>query len=228
MDGSGKLLTGFVDALSPSIHADIVTYPPDQRLGYDALTELALRDLPRNTPFVLIGESFSGPIAIRMAATRPEGLVALVLCATFASSPQPWLRSLQPLLRMPLPIPPVALLMPAMMGRWTTPEWTKRERDALRAMPGRVARQRLSDVLGVDVTDELAKVPCPILYLQASDDRLVPTQSWRQIQRLRPDATHVVLQGPHFILQHQPKAAAQAVIRFVTSSIVDTDSGERG
>ena len=107
------------------------------------------------------------------------------------------------------------MLMPAMMGRWTIPEWTHRERRALRDMPSSVARHRLSEVLRVDVRTQLADIACPVLYLQASHDRLVPPGCWREIERIASHAQRVTLQGPHFILQHQPQAAAMEVRRFV-------------
>lgn len=217
MDGSGRLLREFVDALAPEVHADVVSYPRADALGYDGLVALVLERLPRGETFALIGESFSGPIAIRVAASRPAGLAALVLCATFASSPQPWFRPLRPLLAMPFPMPPTAWMMPAMMGRWTTPGWTRRERLALRELPARVARRRLSEVLRVDATADLAHIDCPILYLQASHDRLVPPRCWHEIQRIVPTSRRVRLEGPHFILQHQAGAAAAAIADFLAN-----------
>ena len=211
MDGSGALLGEFVSAMRPEFQVDVVAYPTDRILGYHSLQALAVEHLPRDTPFLLIGESFSGPIAIRIAATRPQGLIGLVLCASFAASPQPWLRPFRPLLRLPWPKPPTRLLMPAMMGRWTTQEWMHREQAALADMPAAVARERLSEVLKVDASADLARIGCPILYLQASHDRLVPPRCWREIQTLRPTAKRVRLQGPHFLLQHQPVLAAQAI-----------------
>ncbi|MGO3126597.1 MAG: alpha/beta fold hydrolase [Luteimonas sp.] len=218
MDGSGALLGEFVSAMTPRFQVDVVTYPTDRILGYDRLQALVIEHLPRDTPFLLIGESFSGPIAIRIAAARPRGLIGLVLCATFAASPQPWFRPLRSLLALPLPKPPTRLLMPAMMGRWTTREWTHREQVALAAMPAAVARERLSEVLNVDVTAELARIECPVLYLQASHDRLVPRRCWREIHTHIQRAKRVRLQGPHFILQHQPALAAQAIRQYFNGS----------
>ena len=211
MDGSGRLLRGFVEALAPEISADVAAYPPTRVLGYDSLLALVHARVPRDEPFLLIGESFSGPLAIRIAAASPQGLAGLVLCASFASSPQPWFGPLGPILRLPFPKPPVELLMPLMMGRWKTPEWTQLERQALDPVTSQVARRRLSEVLRVDARDALARVHCPVLYLQANHDRLVPRRCWRDVQRILPQARRVCLDGPHFILQHQPVEAALAI-----------------
>ena len=46
---------------------------------------------------VLLAESFSGPIAIRVAADPPPGLAGVILCGTFAKNPFPWLRPVRAL-----------------------------------------------------------------------------------------------------------------------------------
>ncbi|WP_394001173.1 alpha/beta fold hydrolase [Luteimonas sp. WGS1318] len=213
MDGSGQLHDEFVAAMAPRFRVEVVAYPPDRVLGYRQLQAFVADRLPGDAPFLLIGESFSGPIAIRIAASRPPGLVGLVLCATFAASPRPWLGHLRPLLGLPLPIPPARMLMPAMMGQWTTQEWTRREQVALATLPAAVARSRLAEVLKVDATADLGHIRVPALYLQASHDRLVPPRCWHQIHAHMPHAKRIRLRSPHFLLQHQSARAARAVQR---------------
>ena len=97
LDGTGKLFSEFVKSLGSSVDSRIVAYPKDLALGYDELETLVLAALPRDRRFILLGESFSGPIAIRIAARSPAGLVALILCGTFAKNPFPWLGWARPL-----------------------------------------------------------------------------------------------------------------------------------
>ena len=66
--------------------AQTVHYPPDRCLGYDAL-EPWLRDRLPAEPFVLLAESFSGPLALRLAADPPVGLQGVILVASFARAP---------------------------------------------------------------------------------------------------------------------------------------------
>jgi pimeloyl-[acyl-carrier protein] methyl ester esterase len=91
LDGTGKLFAEFVQHLRPNVDPMIISYPKDQPLGYDELEALVLAALPQDRPFVLLGESFSGPIAMRIGARSPAGLVAVILCGTFAKNPFPWL-----------------------------------------------------------------------------------------------------------------------------------------
>jgi hypothetical protein len=72
LDGTGKLFAEFVKLLDPGVCAMVVAYPPDQPLGYEELDALVrgILDKPRRDQrYVLLGESFSGPLAIRSAST---------------------------------------------------------------------------------------------------------------------------------------------------------------
>ncbi|MBL8941444.1 MAG: hypothetical protein JNM69_43260, partial [Archangium sp.] len=53
-------------------------YPATARTLDDHLAAVPLPD----EPFVLVAESFSGPLAISLAARRPAALRALILIAT--------------------------------------------------------------------------------------------------------------------------------------------------
>lgn len=89
MDGTGGLFSEFLEALGPGLHPIVVPYPPDQPLDYSQLESIVRSRLPSDQPFVLLAESFSGPIAISIAASAPRGLLGLVLCCSFARSPRP-------------------------------------------------------------------------------------------------------------------------------------------
>ena len=59
---------------SLSLTAVAVSYPPDRPLGYDGLlplVEFAAAAAPGD--FVVVRESFSGPLALMLAARRPPG-----------------------------------------------------------------------------------------------------------------------------------------------------------
>lgn len=68
LDGTGKLFAEFVRALNPTVECVVVAYPKDQPMGYEELEGLVVSALPKDRAFVLLGESFSGPLAIRIAA----------------------------------------------------------------------------------------------------------------------------------------------------------------
>ena len=108
MDGSGQLHDGFVTAMAPRFRVEVVAYPADPVQDDRQLQAFVADRLPGDAPFLLVGESFSRPIAIRIAASRPPGLRGLVLCASFAASPRPWLGHLRPCSGCPCPSHPHA------------------------------------------------------------------------------------------------------------------------
>ncbi len=213
LDGTGLLLDAFVASLAPVFDAEAVAYPAHGAGDYDALTHHAIARLPRDAPYILIAESFSGPIGIRIAAQRPEGLAGLVLCATFARTPDHMLP--RPLARMVSRLPlrwlPTAPLHAAMMGRWSTSEWRQRTEAALARIADATLRTRWNAVLQVDVTPLLAAIRVPVLYLQASRDRVVPRTSRQAIVEALPTSTMEIIEGPHFLLQVRAAGCAHAI-----------------
>ncbi len=119
LDGTGTLHTSFVAAARPAFQqVTVLTYPADIPLSYKALEDRVRESLPTDAPLLLLGESFSGPIAIRIAAHPPPNLVGVVLSTTFACSPLPGLSPIAPLLRFaPVRGVPHALLSWGLLGR---------------------------------------------------------------------------------------------------------------
>ncbi|MCA9686896.1 MAG: alpha/beta hydrolase, partial [Myxococcales bacterium] len=103
LDGTGRLFAPLLPALPSNWRPEVVAYPGGEVLGYDAL-EGQLRAAFAGEDTLVIAESFSGPLAIRLAADPPPGLRALVLVATFARPPAPRLATR--LFRVLPPVPP--------------------------------------------------------------------------------------------------------------------------
>jgi pimeloyl-ACP methyl ester carboxylesterase len=218
MDGTGDLLKEFAAALAPEFDALIVSYPKDVALDYHALIAFVRDLLPSDEHFVLIAESFSGPVAIGLAATNPKGLVGVTLCASFASTPRPRLKPFVRLFQtLPLQHLPARFAMPVLMGRWSSPDWSRRVQDTLRVVAPAVMRRRLDDVSTVNLTALVADIDCPLLYLKASDDRLVLADSWHAIHDASHNAACIEIEGPHFLLQAKPQECAAEIKRCFAS-----------
>ncbi len=166
MDGTGIELTDFVAALAPELEAIVVTYPNDRPMDYAGHEVVARASLPVDRPFVVLGESYSGPIAISIAASVPPGLIGLVLCCSFARNPRPalsWLRRLVPFV--PTRIP-AALPCWFLLGRFSTPRLENAIAHVLAQIAPAAFRARLTSIIDVDVTARLADVRVPVLYLR--------------------------------------------------------------
>ena len=68
MDGTGILFREFIRLLPNEIETRVVCYPEDECLTYEQLAERVVRAAPIGQPYVIIAESFSGPIAALLAA----------------------------------------------------------------------------------------------------------------------------------------------------------------
>jgi len=225
MDGSGDFFDALSRQLPSSWRTQVVPYPVDQPLSYSQLTRLVWAALPEDGPFVLVAESFSGPVAIQVAAAQPAGLVDVVLCATFASNPRPTLSPLRRLTRWaPVWAMPAGLLARWLLGTEANAAWTERIRHAMNKCSGAVLRARAREVLLVDVRDQLANIQVPVLYLQATGDRVVPAKALVDIQRVLPGIRVVRIDGPHFLLQSRPRACAEQIKAFVERPAVTTES----
>jgi pimeloyl-[acyl-carrier protein] methyl ester esterase len=117
MDGTGELFAPLVAALGDAAVPLVIAYPPDQVLGYAALTEWVRARLPCDRPYVLLGESFSGRVAIALAASRPPGLLGLILSCSFSRNPTPFLRPFKHLLgALPVSASALRVIAPLLVG----------------------------------------------------------------------------------------------------------------
>ncbi len=220
LDGTTRMLDGFVAAARGAGFGSVraVGYPPDRPLGYAELETFARAALPGQTPFVLLGESFSGPIAISIAAHPPPNLVGLVLSTTFARAPAPLLAPFAPLVRFaPTRALPMAALSAVLLGRWGTPELRKTLRAALDDVAPAVQRTRAAAAMGVDVSDRLARIAVPTLILKANHDRLLRAGAGRQLLEGIANAREIALDGPHLLLQTRTGHCVEAVTQFAES-----------
>jgi pimeloyl-[acyl-carrier protein] methyl ester esterase len=222
MDGTGKLLAEFVSCLGSEIEPIIVSYPKTEALGYAELEEFAKAYLPNDRPFILLGESFSGPVAISLAASKPSGLVGLVLCCTFARNPTPMLRFVKNFISL-LPFTPslAGVFSPVLFGSLSSTKLRKALEQVLRGLATTTLRRRLRAVLEVDVSAQLKDLSLPILYLQATMDKIIAPSVLTYMQTLSPEMKVEKLVGPHLLLQTKPTECAMAVKVFVSEMLTN-------
>lgn len=216
LDGSGTLFDDFVEALGPEHQITIVRYPPDESFGYPDLEAVAFAAIPDNGPIVILGESFSGPIAISLAAAFPSRIKGLILCCSFVRNPHPSMHFFSPFINhLPFfPMVPVPLTE-FLLGRFSTRQLRSSLTNAIENVSTRAIRARLLAVVEVDVSAKLGSLTMPILYLRASEDRLVPSSASDLVREIRPHTAVVTVDAPHFLLQSAPAAAAQVVGAFM-------------
>jgi pimeloyl-[acyl-carrier protein] methyl ester esterase len=217
LDGTGLLFAPVLPELKHAFELEPVGYPKDRVLDLDALAAYAASRVPAGVSYAIVAESFSGPVALRLAAAAPPGLFAVVLVGSFVSPPIGWvlragLRLIADIIARPRLSSPTAYLLTG-----GDQAMAAQVHVAAATVPPRVLASRLRMLTHVDARRDLALCPVPLLYLAGQSDRLVARSHAREIERLRADVTVRELPAPHLILQAQPKLAAQEIASWLQS-----------
>jgi pimeloyl-[acyl-carrier protein] methyl ester esterase len=211
MDGTGELLTALLDQLSLHHLVQLTAYPTDEQLGYDQLVTFVVERAPKGQ-FVILGESFSGPIAIEVAATDRR-VVGLILASSFARHPMPELFA--PLARIfDMKWVPTSIVVRALLGSTGTPGLKSRLIQAWERLPREIIRARVSEALRVDKRNRLCEITCPMLCLHGRFDRLVSKKCVDEITSAQPGCQVRWFDASHMLLETHADEAAKAINEF--------------
>jgi pimeloyl-ACP methyl ester carboxylesterase len=209
LDATGTLHAPFLAAAGGGA---ALAYPPDEPLDYDALLALALAALPPEEDLVLVGESFSGPLALRIACARP--VRAVVLVASFVRCPiAGWAASRVPAWAF-ASRPPRWALRRYLVGDDAPPGLVDSVAAAVDTVKPHVLAARVRAVGGLDARAALRGCPAPVLYLRGTRDRLVGAAALDQLRAVR-DVSVVDVDAPHLVLQRAPEVCARVIAGFL-------------
>jgi pimeloyl-ACP methyl ester carboxylesterase len=182
-------------------------------LSYEQLQKLVEDKLAALPDYMLLAESFSGPIAIKIASKNPQGLRGVILSATFTSRPVslPLFSLLEKTVSF-IKLIPVASIDFLLCNNH---QLAVRVKEIIRHIPADVLKTRLQSVAHVDVSLELAQINVPLLYLHPDNDRCLGDHTLKQFTALRPDMQVCRIEGPHLLLQANPAAVSAHVIQFM-------------
>ena len=217
LDGTGVLFKPLLDVLPTNVEPIVVSYPPDEKLSYGKLVEHVMSRLPKDEVYILIGESFSGPIAYEIALRQPGNMKAVVFVASFLKPPQRLVLGLTKLLPrsllLSLPIPAFVIKL-FMLGSKASTKLVDLFRLSLSKVSAKVLAYRLDEIANLDI--KLQQCNIKAIYIQASDDYLVPDQCVEAFKGVMDNLEVYRVDGPHFILQ----ANAQACVDILMKEIV--------
>jgi pimeloyl-[acyl-carrier protein] methyl ester esterase len=221
LDGSGRMFADFLTALPNTLTATVVEYPTGKFLPYSELLQLVRAAVPKTKPFVLLAESYSTPIALKYAATKPSNLAAVIMCAGFVQNPvaswsqlvkmiaRPWIFTLRP---------PRSVLEYFLIGQNAPTALIQRFRQTLQLVHPEVLSARVREVLDCDARNDLTQTTVPIMYIRGLRDKLLSASCYRQILQIRPDIVFATVEAPHMILQREPQRVANLVTAFMASA----------
>lgn len=209
LDGTGDLFAPFIEHAPPHVEVLPRALPAEGAQSYYALVSSVGRSLPQE-PLVLLGESFSGPLALLLAHTLTN-VTAVVLCSSFVTSP--------------IALPRVRI--PQWFGRpaprfflrhWLTggdAELAEQVHCASQGVASATIVARLRAATQVDVVDHLRRLHQPLLDLRGSRDRVVGPRCARLVRATKPGAVFAELDAPHMVLQTKPRESWEVIAGFL-------------
>ncbi|MFO1452378.1 MAG: alpha/beta hydrolase [Opitutaceae bacterium] len=217
LHGTSGLMTEFIRCRPEGVDTLALDYPTHQVMAYPALIPWVCGQLSTVPgPIVLLGESFSGPVALAAATQLADRVRAVILVATFVVPPRTRLLRLLPwTLGFALTRPLFALQVRLARTPASVSLLTAAARE-LQTVAPRVLAHRIHAVLTVDASDLLRRATVPILYLQAAGDPVVPARAFQTIRAIRPDAELKTIPTSHLLLQARPNEAWAAISDFLT------------
>lgn len=191
--------------LQKLIPSRVLELPKEGAQDYRSLERwLAAQRFPE--AYVLLAESFSGPLALRFASKRPQGLKGLVFLGSFCRMPLPlpWLwAALTPPLPLSKPIFRRGLQRMLFSGQADQAQ-LERMAEALRPSSAWILRRRMQAVLSCDLRHLLPSLQLPVLAIRGKQDHMVPLQALDDFKSL-PQVQLAELESPHVISAMRPK-----------------------
>jgi pimeloyl-ACP methyl ester carboxylesterase len=200
MDGTGRLF-GPLLRQGETVRYEAVRY---EGSSYDAIERALPASLLRPDPNdILVAESFGGPLALRIAARHPVARVVLI--ASFVRPPRPFLPSAPIALFHP---PPRLMIRLAMLGIDAESALVDEVRAAIGEVPASTLRERMEAMRDLDARDLLAAARAKVVWLRATQDRLVPASATALARSIRNDLEVHDVDGPHLLVQRFPERVA--------------------
>ena len=201
LHGSRTLFSSFI-ALAPSwARCRPMALPSAGGQSFDEVAEALLPELRPLEGFVLLGESYSGPIAARLADKLGQKVALLVLCNPLVE--MPW--RIHEGIAAPMiasPRMPVWCAAMALSGGDRSIAQTALEE--VRALPREILTRRLAAAFSATEEALASHLAPPLLGILGTSDRLVsPSRSHAFLSRVL-QSTVVEIEGPHLIVQARP------------------------
>ena len=212
LNGSSALFAPLLGHLNPALEVWTLSLPAQGKQDYQTLAGCLKHQLG-DRPFVLLGESFSGPLAYRLAQENPPGLRGVIFAASFLSQPHPLLA-----LAKYLPLPKALLRQSSLLRLFCLDQSASAAliellQQEIEALPPALLQARLASLNALHAPSGCISLPA--LQLLPSQDRLVTRRASTSLQTHCSQLQQVRIDGPHFLLQRQPQACARAIEGFV-------------
>jgi pimeloyl-ACP methyl ester carboxylesterase len=210
LDGTGELFEPIVALLPSEVDVQVIRFPWNKCMDYESLTSYVMMNLP-DERFVLLAESFSGPIAYQIASIKPANLQSVIFVATFLESPRRLMLRLSEFLPRKLLLSstiPKVLCKAFILGNACN-EMLEKFQNIIRLMSTEVLDFRLREMAKLQL--RVKPIHIKALYINASKDMLVPKRYIKKFKQAFKEINVLEVEGPHFILQANPGVCSKII-----------------
>lgn len=205
MDGTGTLFKPILDMAPNDWEMIVVKYPSVGSQSYSKLQHFVETLLPVKDDYIIVAESFSGPVAYNIALKKLPCLKGIIFVATFLESPRPKLLMLfQKLFHITGGLRPPAFLLRKYFFEGSSQETIRLFWAAVNSTGKPILYDRLKTIHSLKPPSKTLDLPCA--YIQPTNDALVPKKSIRLFEKNITSLRSYQVSGPHFILQANPVA----------------------
>ena len=214
LDGTGNLFSAVLAELS-EFECEVISLPAEGAQDYPSIVRYVKKKLPTDD-FVLIAESFSGPIGMALAKEGFDNMIGVIFVASFLSPPNRLLVGVARYLPLKsLSKAPFAAYFHKLLflGANASKQLVELFQQTIISLPPQLIKDRLKSIQMLSVDSE--KLDLPAAYIQASSDRLVPLAKVEDFKSRFKNLTIRSIEGPHFVLQSKPAEAAVVIAELV-------------
>jgi pimeloyl-ACP methyl ester carboxylesterase len=216
LDGTDVFFRPLLAVLPEWIVPMVVQFPTAGANEYPDLLRLVRSAVANTSSCYVLGWSFAGPLALMLAAAEPNKVRGVILASTFVRPP----RRIFAQLRWAAVTPMVWLIragkrLPVWLSRGPTDRLRQDKTETWKRVSAGMIAARVRTLLNLDARDLLRDCSHRVLCLAGCDDGIVPRHNVEEIVQMRPSVSVRMIDGHHFAIYTNPKAAAEAITEFV-------------
>lgn len=212
LDGNGFYLSALQGLLRDYADCVIMQYPCEI-MDYNELCRWVLTQLDDKSGYIIIAESFGGPLGLKLAYALQARAKALILSSTFAKPPLPRL-----ILKIAAAVYPhiihydfaVAIVNFFLCNGRNAP-LARQLHKVMLETGDMVMANRIRILADLDATDTVRQLTLPCLILQPRCDTLIWFSNFTALR----NKSVIRIAGPHGLMATEPQAAYDAISDFI-------------
>ena len=216
LNGTKGLFQPFIESMPDRFNVLPISYPTHTAMSYKQLSAFVINQLNSIVGnYILLGESFSGPLSLFVAEKKPKGLIGVILVATFVTAPVPKIARFLPW-HLGFNLTKSLYALRLFFSKDTNASFIKAISYEIQQVSPAILADRIQQIFSVDAMFSLESCSVPVIYFQGINDFIVGKHNLRKVQLHAPNVKAVQFNTQHFLLQSAPEQAWDAISKFAS------------